>query len=398
MGKKLHIPIPRNKFTKSTDLFGQKCIFYLANLQKLAAISKCIFILKISRAFVNLFLGSGIKRVIFASQKLYNWTPFHVPLEKTSPHWMQEQITADLSQVQKGKVSSILTNPALVKQHKLMHYRIQNHRVFAKGYTEIQRAYPITNALIFLAKELPDMELVVSFHDHLDGVDLGIPIFVFAKDPSQASHILMPDFEALKGYRHIHQKVREGNARYPWEKKESKCMWRGGMTGGDFTPENFLDFPRSQVITTSLASPDWFDARFTDSAQCENPEQIQKKFPAYFDPFLSIPDQLKQKYQLVVDGNSCAYSKIYWGLFSNSLVIKQDSPNIQWYYPILKPYEHYLPVSNNLLNILQWAKEHDEEARVIAEKSQQFAEENLSSSKIIQYFYLLLKEYQKIMS
>ncbi|NGX59983.1 MAG: hypothetical protein KR126chlam3_01143 [Chlamydiae bacterium] len=339
-----------------------------------------------------------LKQVIFASQKLYNWTPFHVPLEKTAPHWMQEQITADLSQVQKGKVSSILTNPALVKQHKLMHYSIQNHRVFAKGYTEIQRAYPITNALIFLAKELPDMELVVSFHDHLDGVDLGIPIFVFAKDPSQASHILMPDFEALKGYRKIHQKVREGNARYPWKKKEAKCMWRGGMTGGDFTPDNFLNFSRSKAITTSLAAPDWLDARFTDLAQCENPDQIQRKFSAYFDPYLSIPDQLKQKYQLVVDGNSCAYSKIYWGLFSSSLVIKQDSPNIQWYYPILKPYEHYLPVSNNLLNILQWAKEHDEEARVIAEKSQQFAEENLSSSKIIQYFYLLLKEYQKIMS
>ena len=339
-------------------------------------------------------LKTTIKRAIFTSQQIYNWTPVQVDFEESAPDWMQPQITSDLSHVKMGELASVMANSELVKEHKLMHYRIRKTRVRAKGYVEIQRTYHVTNALIFLAKTLPDMDLVVSFHDHLDGVDLGIPIFVFAKDPTRASHILMPDFEALKGYRHVLRAVGRGNEKYPWEVKESRCMWRGGMTGGTFTFENFLEFPRSQVITTSLSEPKWVDACYTDTAQCVNPQEIQAHFSSYFAPYLPIEEQLKYKYQLAVDGNSCAYSKMYWGLFSNSLVLKQKSPNIQWYYRALQTGQHYLSVEKNLLDIIQWAREHDKEAKAIAEQSKDFAKQNLSFSRVMQYFHSLLKAYR----
>ncbi len=48
------IPFPRNNFIKSTALFGLNDIFNLANLDKLAAISKCHFASKIRSCFYEI--------------------------------------------------------------------------------------------------------------------------------------------------------------------------------------------------------------------------------------------------------------------------------------------------------------------------------------------------------
>lgn len=170
------------------------------------------------------------------------------------------------------------------------------------------------------------------------------------------------------------------------------------MTGSEFTVENFLTISRSQAVALSIKQPDLVDAKFSAVTQCANPEQILKLFNNYFSDPLPVREHLQYKYQILIDGNSCAYSRAYWQMFSNSLIFKQDSPHIQWYYRALIPYVHYILVRSDfsdLLEKIKWAQSHDKEAKRISRNAQKFASKNLQKSEVHFYLYLLLKEYAK---
>ena len=49
------------------------------------------------------------------------------------------------------------------------------------------------------------------------------------------------------------------------------------------------------------------------------------------------------KYLLWVPGN-CASLRMAAQLLSDAAVLKLDSPELEWYYPLLTPYSEYIPV------------------------------------------------------
>ena len=64
-----------------------------------------------------------------------------------------------------------------------------------------------------------------------------------------------------------------------------------------------------------------------------------------------------------IDGTVAAYRMPYL-LAGHSLVFKQDSPYYEHFYKKLVPWTHYVPVKRDMSDILdqlEWAKEHDEE-------------------------------------
>jgi len=72
---------------------------------------------------------------------------------------------------------------------------------------------------------------------------------------------------------------------------------------------------------------------------------------------------LQYKYQLNIDGTVAAYRFPYL-LGGDSLVLKQDSPYYEYFYNLLKPYEHYIPFKHDLsdlLEVIQWAKDNDDQ-------------------------------------
>ncbi len=65
----------------------------------------------------------------------------------------------------------------------------------------------------------------------------------------------------------------------------------------------------------------------------------------------------------------CTYCGYQWRLLSNSLALKQESDEIQWFYIALKPYEHYIPIKNDmsdLLEIIEWARKNDDKCKKIS--------------------------------
>ena len=87
-------------------------------------------------------------------------------------------------------------------------------------------------------------------------------------------------------------------------------------------------------------------------------------------PFLAH-STFQYKYQINIDGTVAAYRFPYL-LAGDSLVLKQDSPYYEFFYNELKPYEHYVPFNRDLSDLLekvQWAKEHDKEVSHVKVKA-----------------------------
>jgi len=86
-------------------------------------------------------------------------------------------------------------------------------------------------------------------------------------------------------------------------------------------------------------------------------------------------------------------------LLSNCTLVKVCSNLTQWYYKTLIPYEHYIPINQDLSNLhdsLIWLKKYDIEARTIAMNGQILAKEIFSEKKLLLYAYKLLLALSKI--
>jgi hypothetical protein len=323
--------------------------------------------------------------------------------EQRIPDWMTAQIQEDLAPYRNG-ISTKLLEETEASYHAqcdslFVRYEISNRKVtaFANPATKKEdRFEAVTKALQQLADciAIPDQTLLVSLHDSFDS-PLNGPLLVFGKNRETAkTNILIPDFEALRGHDKALQEVAQGVKDFPWDKKIKKAFWRGATTGGSFTLSNYKMFPRTQLVSLSRDNPHLIDAGFTGFVQCEN-EKVKKKLRKFRGKYKSVHDHLQYKYQVLVDGNTCAYSRAIWQLFSNCVIFKQESPNIQWYYGALQPYIHYIPVANNLSDLVEkisWAQNHDLEIFRIMLRARDFALQNLQQSDTFLYLYLLLTE------
>tara|TARA_R110002050_G_scaffold168096_3_gene299209 strand:- start:638 stop:1087 length:450 start_codon:yes stop_codon:yes gene_type:complete len=86
---------------------------------------------------------------------------------------------------------------------------------------------------------------------------------------------------------------------------------------------------------------------------------------------VSLEDMFNHKMVLALNGNS--YSGIFMGaLASKSVPLKQEGIPQSWFEPFLEAWVDYIPISYDLHDlpfVVQWVREHDEQARRIAMSS-----------------------------
>ncbi|NGX39859.1 MAG: hypothetical protein KR126chlam1_01196 [Chlamydiae bacterium] len=343
-----------------------------------------------------------------------------------APEWMQQQIQEDLAPFTVGAGIKSKELDKLLKEQEslgnpleLIKISIRGGRVSVFSSTNNPRVSYVKDGLKRLAKisSLPDVDFLISMSDGIDNESIAkhlisskksgikgrkkiaVPLFSFAKQKGAANGVvLIPDFEALVGSWGLEEGIAEANKNYPWDQKGESAVWRGPTKGDSNNVEDFLDTPRSTAVLFSLEYPELIDARFSSISKSESSEAIKEQYADFFGEFLPVTSHLEHKYQLLIDGKTSAFSRAYWQLFSNSLILKTDSDHVQWYYRELKPFTHYIPLDSdleNLLDMIDWAKENDAEAEKIANQATDFAKENLSYARVLQYMDLLIKEYAK---
>lgn len=327
-------------------------------------------------------------------------------LRKGIPAWMESQIENDLAFFKYKNISLSEMNE-FYKQRgsklQLAKFIIQNNKVtvekdFLKDGMNGERIMRFKNALSHLCKTvgLPNTMLFISTQDGLN-VKEGMPIFAMCKVDSEQI-ILIPDYEAL-GARYQVLKNRDiTKETFVWENKLPKLIWRGSTAQlwTWLTEKHLPLLTRVTLCELGQRYPDLIDAKFTIYAQGGESIPYLKQFKG---DRCSFEEQLTYKYHILIDGNTCAYSTSGWKHFGNSLLFKPDSRWFQWYYSAMQPYVHYIPVKqdlSDLVDALHWAMDHDKEAKTIAHNCREFALSHITLADDLLYLYHLIVKYSRL--
>ena len=154
------------------------------------------------------------------------------------------------------------------------------------------------------------------------------------------------------------------NIHLPWEEKKEILIWRGTSSGHG---------KRLEVVQAHLHSnPLDIDIRFHELTKSLQRDVENQKLLGHKT---SINDLLHYKYLLSLEGNDVS-TGLKWMLYSNSVVFMPPPTTVSWAMEdLLVPFYHYIPVEpggSNLLEMVQWARAHDEECQRISQQATQY--------------------------
>ncbi len=327
-------------------------------------------------------------------------------VEAPLPVWMQEQLEEDFNPFLKAGISKKQVDATFAAIRKnlpdplYIRYRIINntlYRYFPEGElisledNGVERTF---KTLLHFFR-LQDCDFIVSYQDgvpapgqpaefyHTDDKSFQAPLLVFARIDGAPHTILIPDYRSISEWWAKDVKtVRSHISSKPWHQKKEMAFWRGGLTRN-------IRYIATQI---GLKHSALFDIKFVGKELGEELKEVVAGF-ATLDEFMDY------KYLPTFDGVICAYPAFQWRLLSNSVTLKQESNEIQWFFRAVKPYEHYIPIKNDLSDFhdqILWAKAHDEECRHISERAMEFAQNNLMMEDHYLYLYHVLKKYASL--
>ncbi|GJP29180.1 hypothetical protein CLOM_g18152 [Closterium sp. NIES-68] len=217
----------------------------------------------------------------------------------------------------------------------------------------------------------------------------GLPIFSPHGAPGSID-ILYPDpVDLSKSY------FRDVEDTVLWEQKQSRAVFRGGMTNFHVTYDmQWRASPRFRVHKMSDVRPDLLDAKvvkgidpeFTDSLREDDIEIGGRLGPSELQGY---------KYELDVDGGTGS-GRVCGVLSSNQMLIKQASEYTQFFDPLLCPNRHFVPTHryfSNLYAQIEWARDHDKKARRIVKQANRLASDVCTWEGRRLYWAILLVKY-----
>ena len=201
--------------------------------------------------------------------------------------------------------------------------------------------------------------------------------------------------------------------RFPWDLKRERAFFRGSMYW-------YEAHGRTRAFALSMASPELLDAdwcaavprRNQCSATCCSSRMTSCVHPAVLlryedidmkyvetdgqNVFGDIATHARYKYLLSLEGHSYWSFRIRQLLHLNSVVLHQDLPCHEFWHALLRPYEHYLPISRDLADLraqLRYVRAHDAAARRMVGRMQRLARLLLSQRAVLGYVRSLLGRY-----
>jgi len=182
-----------------------------------------------------------------------------------------------------------------------------------------------------------------------------------------------------------------------WAKKEPIAVFRGSNTGIGTTIENnprlklchlFANHPLFDVGITS-----WNQRYRKVYGQPEITQTDTKQYNFIVKP-LSLNEQSNYKYIIHIQGHVQAY-RLSMELASYSVVLLVESKYKLWYEHLLKPWEHYVPISEDLSDLeekVNWCVKNDDLCKNIALNARKFYEIRLTRKGCMEYLFGIMKQ------
>jgi hypothetical protein len=189
----------------------------------------------------------------------------------------------------------------------------------------------------------------------------------------------------------------------PWKDKKPIAVFRGSSTGCGVTIETN---PRLKLaLLSSQARKDKDGLPFLDAGITKwntRPRKIKgnpyltsldiKSLGFSLVPQLTPKEQSEYKYIINIDGHVSAF-RLSLELGMGSVILKVNSQYKLWFSPLLIPNVHYIPIKEDLSDLIdkiKWCKDNDEKCKKIAQNARKFYEKYLSKNSILDYLQFLL--------
>ena len=207
-----------------------------------------------------------------------------------------------------------------------------------------------------------------------------------------------------------------------WGQMEPKAVFRGslhrlsvytdrwrtlGPRRTQVTRNNWQSVGRTALLATKSRRPDLFNMRLLSKSveateglplrlAIENATWMAMDKPEY----LKRDEQLRFRYAINIEGHGGWADRGYKMLLQPQLALVQDMPALPWYFSLLRPFEHYIPVDSNLQNVTNavlWARDHDEQMQRVVAAANAATRELVSPSAIFRYSEETLLAYARLL-
>lgn len=282
-----------------------------------------------------------------------------------------------------------------------VHYQIVDKRLYRQAECMFpSRCQGIEHFLLELIDQLPNMDLVINVRDYPQvgkyyNKDQQWPIFSFSKEIHQNADIIYPAWTFWSGgpaldiyptgigrWDLMRESLLKKQNKLPWSRKKNLAFFRGSRTSAQ----------RDPIILLSRSRSDLVDAKYTKNQAWKSIKDTLDEEPA---KTVSFEDHCEYKYLFNVHGVAASFR--YKHLFlCRSLVLNIDSDWIEFFYPPLKPWIHYIPIDKNFDNaieILDFLEANQKLASRIAKRGFEFIRDHLTMDTIKCYWLNLLTSY-----
>jgi hypothetical protein len=182
------------------------------------------------------------------------------------------------------------------------------------------------------------------------------PILTLAAPVLCNATIPIPTYDMIRQATLRTFRTRLYGAIYPWRIKRRVAVWRGSPTGppgGDGRGEGYSSNPRARLVAAALGRPDLFDAALTSAGS----EGWSENATASGLVGWHIPMYLFQLYRAILDVDGMSWSGRFGSLLCmSSVVLKVEPAHVDYFYPELRPWVHYIPVRSDLSDLVSKAE------------------------------------------
>ncbi|XP_065216501.1 O-glucosyltransferase rumi homolog [Planococcus citri] len=338
---------------------------------------------------------SNLLDEILKSQQKYNETPVNV--QKS----FEQIIKKDLKPFNRNKISSKLLKSA--SSYGTV-YQLVNHSLYrSKECMFPSRCEGVEHFLLKLTN-LTDFEIVVNTRDYpqsYESFSTALPIFSFSKTTEYVD-IMYPAWSFWCGgpaiklhptgigrWDKARKSLIQEMKKWPWEKKITRAFFRGSRTSSE----------RDELILLSREFPNLADAAYTKNQAWKSEKDTLNAQPA---DEVSFEEHCRFKYLFNFRGVAASFRFKHLFL-CKSLVFHVGNEWIEYFYPLMKPWVHYVPIKSDynrkdIKNILEFFVKHDDLAEKIANNGYQFVRDHLKMSNVTWYWRTLLENYIKLQS
>jgi hypothetical protein len=181
--------------------------------------------------------------------------------------------------------------------------------------------------------------------DHPKETDVSYDIdglLTFSKYKQDRGPVLLPDPYMVCNWGGALHTI---NDPYRWNQKTTSACFYGTTTGRrDPAKNERLNF--CHLCHKSNLHSDFLNCKITKIAQM-HPNDIIQYFDGqdnfmkiYQQTPVSYTQQMKHKFLISMDGNTCRYD--VWNYKTNSVTLKSRSQEMLWYYPFMRAGEHFI--------------------------------------------------------